>query len=110
MLRYGTARWMCALFGQGFPIGTLTVNLIGALCIGFLSVIAQNRVSGCVVPMRAFVFIGLLGGFTTFSTFSLETVTLLEAGEYLSATSNIILNVALCLLGVWLGMLLGRQI
>lgn len=85
-----------------FPFGTLGVNVIGCLAIGFLSYLAEAR--GAFTPeSRALVFIGVLGGFTTFSTFSNETFNLLRGGEGLSALLNLAAHILLGIGGVWLG-------
>lgn len=85
-----------------FPYGTLAVNVIGCFIIGFLSQLAENR-GVLSSESRAFVFIGILGGFTTFSSFGNETLNLARAGEMLHAVANIGLNVFLGLSAVWLG-------
>ena len=88
--------------GTGFPYGTLVVNLIGCLLIGFLSQWVGAR--GFLSPeTRLFVFMGLLGGFTTFSTFSNETMNLWQAGESVAALSNVAVHVVLGLGAAWLG-------
>lgn len=85
-----------------FPYGTLTVNLIGCFVIGFLSQLAETR--GAFTPeTRALVFIGLLGGFTTFSSFGNDTLNLLRDGETVNALANVGANVILGLSLVWLG-------
>lgn len=85
-----------------FPYGTLTVNLIGCFVIGFLSQLAEAR--GVFTPeSRAFVFIGILGGFTTFSSFGNDTINLLRDGETFNALANIGANVIVGLVLVWLG-------
>jgi len=85
-----------------FPYGTLTVNLIGCFVIGFLSQLVESR--GVFTPeSRALVFIGLLGGFTTFSSFGNDTVNLLREGETFNALANVGANVILGLALVWLG-------
>ena len=85
-----------------FPYGTLTVNLIGCFVIGFLSQLAETR--GAFTPeTRALVFIGILGGFTTFSSFGNDTLNLLRDGETFNALANIGANVILGLALVWLG-------
>lgn len=84
-----------------FPYGTLAVNLIGALIIGFLWEIFQNiNVS---TNIRIFIFIGLLGAFTTFSTFSLETVNLIKEKEYINALANILISNITCITLVFMG-------
>lgn len=85
-----------------FPVGTLTVNLLGCFVIGFLSHLAESR--GAFTPeSRAFIFIGILGGFTTFSSFGNDTLNLLRDGETFNALANIGANVIVGLSLVWLG-------
>jgi CrcB protein len=85
-----------------FPYGTLVVNLIGCFIIGVVSQLAETR--GVFTPeMRALVFIGILGGFTTFSSFGNDTVNLLRDGDAFNALANVGANVILGLLLVWLG-------
>ena len=85
-----------------FPYGTLVVNLIGCFIIGVVSQLAETR--GVFTPeMRALVFIGILGGFTTFSSFGNDTVNLLRDGDAFNALANIGANVILGLLLVWFG-------
>ena len=85
-----------------FPYGTLTVNLIGCFVISFLSQLAESR-GAFTSESRAFVFIGILGGFTTFSSFGNDTINLLRDGETFNALANIGANVIVGLLLVWLG-------
>ena len=88
--------------GTGFPYGTLAVNLTGCLFIGFLSQWVEAR--GFLSPeARLFVFVGLLGGFTTFSTFGNETMNLWHVGESAAALANIALHVGLGLGAAWFG-------
>lgn len=110
VLRYWIANSVYMLLGRGFPSGTLVVNISGAFLMGLLTVLAQERLSGIAVPMRALLTIGLLGGYTTFSTFSIETLNMIESANYLGAALNIALSIVLCLGGVWLGVALGRQL
>jgi len=85
-----------------FPLGTLAVNLIGCLVIGFLSQLAETR--GIFTPeARAFIFIGILGGFTTFSTFGNESMNFLRDGENLPAFLNIGAHIFAGLAAIWLG-------
>jgi CrcB protein len=102
----GTARlWPAA----ELQIGTLTVNIAGCLFIGLLTAFADAR--GIVSPeIRALVLIGVLGGFTTFSTFAYETLALGRAGHTSVAVTNVILQVAGCLGAVWLGSVVGRAL
>ncbi len=85
-----------------FPIGTLVVNVAGCFVIGFLSQLADSR-GIFTVETRGFVFTGILGGFTTFSTFSNETFNFLRGGETLMAAINIGMQLVLGLIAVWLG-------
>ncbi len=85
-----------------FPYGTLAVNLIGCFVIGILAQLAETR-SAFSSESRVFLFVGVLGGFTTFSSFGNETINLLKDGEMLNALANIAANVILGLTLVWLG-------
>lgn len=103
VLRY----WLSGLVQQlaqniEFPYGTLAVNLLGCLVIGFLSELADAR-GVFTVESRVFFFVGILGGFTTFSSFTNETMNLLRDGEILPAITNVILQVVLGLSCVWVG-------
>ena len=109
VLRYGASLGVYSLLGRGFPYGTLFVNVSGSLLMGLLSVIMLERFN--IDPeWRAAALVGVLGSFTTFSTFSIETLNLLEQGDVMRATTNIVLSVLVCLAAVWFGVLIGRQI
>lgn len=95
------------LLGFGFPYGTLLVNVVGSIAIGFLSVFLMQRVLDDG-PMRALLIIGGLGALTTFSSFSMDTFNLLEGGQFALAGMNILFNVSLCLLAVFLGSQLAK--
>lgn len=101
--RYLLGIWIQSISkSTDFPYGTLTVNLIGCFMIGFLSQLVESR--GVFTPeLRAFLFIGILGGFTTFSSFGNDTVNLLRIGQTFNALANVGVNVILGLLLVWLG-------
>ncbi len=90
-----------------YPVGTLGVNVLGCLLIGFLSGLVENR-ELFTPPARLFLLVGLLGGFTTFSTFSYETFGLLREGQFLAAGANIFLQVTLGLAAVFGGYFLSR--
>lgn len=98
------------LLGRNFPYGTLTVNCVGSFLMGILFVLFLERFAGIAEQMRALLLIGFLGGFTTFSTFSIETINLIENGEILTAAINVIVSVSFCLILTWFGVLLGRQL
>ena len=92
-----------------FPYGTVLINVLGCLIIGLLSGLAESR--GAFTPeVRIFIFIGILGGFTTFSTFGYETFNLMRDGQFLMATTNVLLQVFLGLAGVWLGYNFSRSL
>jgi len=103
LLRYGVGGWIHRKLPMAsFPVGTLTVNLAGCLAIGLLAGAAESR--QLLSPeLRLFLLIGLLGGFTTFSTFGFETVAMLRDGEALRASINVALHVIAGLALVWLG-------
>lgn len=109
VLRYGASLGVYSLLGRGFPYGTLFVNVTGSLLMGLLSVVMLDRLS-IGAEWRAAILVGVLGSFTTFSTFSIETLNLLEQGDVARAMLNIALSVAVCLIAVWFGVILGRQI
>ncbi len=95
--------------GWIFPFGTFSVNILGCLIIGLLAQLVEAR-GLFSSEQRLFIFVGLLGGFTTFSSFSYETFQLLRDGEYLYASCNAVLQVLLGLACVWLGYIIGKLI
>jgi CrcB protein len=105
--RYGLSGLTQRLTGAGFPYGTLLVNVLGSLLIGFLM---QLGLSTDIIPrsLRIAATIGFMGAFTTFSTFSYETVRYLQDGAWLLASLNIVANLALCLTGTFIGLALGK--
>ena len=102
--RYGLSGLVARSFGETFPWGTLIVNVLGSFLIGFVATLAGPDGRVLVSPVtRQFWMPGIFGGFTTFSSFSLQTLSLAQDGEWTRALANVTLSVALCLLGVWLG-------
>ena len=109
VLRYGLSTWVHTLVGRGFPYGTLAVNVLGCLAMGFLFVLLVERMGESAL-WRAGLLIGVLGGFTTFSTFSIETFNLVEQGAMAKAAANMAASLVLCVGATWLGVILARQI
>jgi CrcB protein len=108
VLRYAFSGWVHrALDNPWFPYGTLAVNVTGSLVIGFLAGLADHR-SLFSAEARVFLFIGLLGGFTTFSSLTIETFSLARSAQFLGALTNVAAQIALGLFAVWLGNLLAR--
>ncbi len=108
MGRYFVSGILAKRFGEVFPIGTLAVNVGGSFLIGLVA--ALGAPEGRMLlppPVRQFVMLGVLGSYTTFSSFSLQTLKLVQDGEWLHAAVNVALSVLLCLVGVWLGHLVG---
>jgi CrcB protein len=109
LLRYWTSTAVHARLGHAFPYGTLLVNVVGSLLMGFLYIWLLERVAEGPA-LRAFLLVGLLGAFTTFSTFSLETLNLVETGQIARALANILASVTLCIGAASLGVLAARQL
>ncbi|HWI29439.1 MAG TPA: fluoride efflux transporter CrcB [Stellaceae bacterium] len=110
LARYGCGLLAVALWGAGFPWGTLLINIIGSLVIGGFATLTGPDGRVLVGSLgRQFVMIGLCGGYTTFSSFSLETLSLLQHGRLAAAAAYIALSLVLCLLGVWIGHALARK-
>lgn len=101
VFRYLISILMIQVFGSAFPFGTLVVNMIGSFLMGVIYALGQ--VSHVSPEMKALVAVGLLGALTTFSTFSNETLLLIQQGQWLKAFINIALNLCLCLFMVYIG-------
>lgn len=108
MLRYGMGQLAELLFGKGFPYGTLSVNVLGSLLIGLCYVLLVER-AGVSEAWRLGLIVGVLGAFTTFSSFSLETLQLVDHSSLLLAFVNVLANVLLCLAACMLGLFMARQ-
>lgn len=112
----GMARYWCSgiaarLIGETFPWGTIIVNIVGSFIIGFFATLTgpDGRIFADTLT-RQFVMIGFCGGYTTFSSFSLQTLALLQDSEWLLASANIALSVITCLFAVWAGYALAASI
>lgn len=105
--RYLMASSLQTAMGWNFPIGTVLVNILGCFLIGILYVLLVAR-HDPKHELRALLIVGVMGGFTTFSSFSLETVTMAMNGHYGGATLNVVVSVAACLVGTTLGIALAR--
>jgi CrcB protein len=107
--RFLVSGWVYALLGKGLPYGTLAVNVIGSLLLGLLM---EGGLRSAMLPvdLRMGITTGFMGGFTTFSTFSYETVRLLEDGSMLAAGANMLLNVCISVVFAGLGIFLARQL
>jgi fluoride exporter len=106
--RYWMTNAVAALTGPRFPWGTIAINVIGSFIIGFVAFLTTpiGRVS-ISFDIRAFILVGICGGYTTFSAFSLQTLELMRNGHWLEAGGNILLSVVACVLAVWAGYALG---
>lgn len=109
MLRYGMSGWVQAVTGLLLPVGTLTVNILGSFIIGAVMEATKGRF---LIPdeVRLLLTTGFCGALTTFSTFSYETLALMEQQQWWAAGLNTVLNVVVCLIATTLGVLLVRYI
>ena len=108
-LRYIAAAATHTFMGKDFPYGTMMVNVMGSLIIGYLLVLLPDS-EGSIPFLRLLLITGVLGGFTTYSAFSIETLQLIQDGHLSRAGLNVVLTLLLCFLAVWAGFLLGRGI
>lgn len=109
LARFWVSGGVYALLGKSFPWGTLTVNVLGSFVMGFLFVLFLERLAAAP-EWRAAVLVGFLGAFTTFSTFSIETLALMEQGALGKALANALVSVVVCVLACWLGAVLARSL
>ena len=103
VLRFYLSNLSDSLFGKQFPFGTLAVNVLGSFAIAVLYGLIE-RGSIAVMPYRFLIGVGLLGALTTFSTFSIETLALLQNGLWVKAAVSVALNVLVCLFAAYLGL------
>jgi len=110
VLRYWVSNAVYFLLGKQFPYGTLMVNISGSFLMGLLFVLTVERMDNIGSQLRALLLIGFLGGYTTFSSFSIETVNLIESGNWLNAFFNILLSTVICIAAAWIGVIGGRSL
>lgn len=109
VVRYLVSQWTVQRWGGTFPYGTLLVNVVGCLVIGFFMFLITERL--IVHPYwRLLISVGFLGGLTTFSSFSYETLRLLQDAEYLLAMANVLTNCIVGFIATWLGIALARSL
>jgi fluoride exporter len=109
--RYWLSGWVARQWGETFPWGTILVNVTGSLLLGFIVTLTSPEgrwLAGS--SFRVFFIFGLCGGFTTFSSFSMQTLTLIREEQWLYAGANIVLSIVLCLVAVWVGHALAGSI
>jgi CrcB protein len=109
VMRFALSTGVHRVAGRDFPYGTLSVNVFGSLLMGILYILLIERAS-VGAEWRALLLVGFLGAFTTFSTFSIETLNLIENGELIKAGTNVFLSVFLCVLAAWSGVIVGRHL
>ncbi len=109
-LRWAIVRWSGHVLGLAFPYGTLIVNVLGSLVMGAAAVVMMERFPGSWGRFSPFLMTGVLGGFTTFSAFSLDALFLIERGRNLAAAAYIGGSVALSIAGLWAGLALARGV
>ena len=110
MARYGIGNLVSQNYGESFPWGTLVVNVTGSFIIGILGALTEadaRMATQSRILVRQLLITGVCGGYTTFSSFSRQTLTLLQDRQWLYASGNVLLSVTLCMIAVWLGYLLG---
>lgn len=110
MARFGLASAVGRLWPMGFPLATLLINIIGSAAMGVFVGLMARFLPAWQGDARLFVAVGLLGGFTTFSSFSLDTIVLIERGALLQAGAYVLLSVVVCVIGLYLGLLVTRGV
>ncbi len=111
MVRYGTSELFVRLIGAGFPWGTIVINVVGSFAIGLLNALVAPD-GGLLLgsASRQLLMVGFLGGYTTFSAFSLQSLQLLQAGRWTASTLYILSSVILCLAGVAIGQFIAKSL
>jgi CrcB protein len=104
MARFWLGKEITSHYGSAFPWGTMTINILGSFLIGFASNWSQQD------TVRLFVMVGICGGFTTFSSFSLETLTLLRMGAWQRGSAYVVASVGICVIATMLGSVAGRRL
>ena len=109
--RFALASFFARRFGENFPWGTIFVNVSGSFLIGVLAALSESggKLASSVMLQR-FLVVGICGGYTTFSAFSVQTLGLMRSGHMLAAGLNVMVSVLACLIAVWLGHLLGAAV
>lgn len=110
VLRHWISTLTYSFTGRDFPYGTLIVNVSGSFLMGLLFALIMERFADFGPQLRALLLIGFLGGYTTFSSFSIETLNLFESGAHVSAILNIVFSITLCITATWLGVMGARQL
>lgn len=108
MARYGMSVLVGRFWSGSFPLAILLINIIGSVLMGVLVGLMARFMPPMANEIRLFIAVGVLGGFTTFSSFSLDTITLIERGELVQAIFYVALSVVVCLAGLYLGLLMSR--
>jgi CrcB protein len=103
VLRYRIGLWFAGTVGEAMPWGTIAINVTGSFVIGLFAALFEGGRLHASPEWRSFVLVGLCGGYTTFSSFSLQTLTLVQTGHPGRALANVLVSVTLCLVAVWLG-------
>ena len=110
MARFGFANLVSRIWPMSFPLATLLINIVGSLAMGVVVGLLARFSPVWAEQARLFVAVGVMGGFTTFSAFSLDTIVLLERGEWVLAGTYVLLSVVVCLIGLYLGLLVTRGV
>jgi fluoride exporter len=110
MARFGFAGLVGRMWPASFPVATLLINIIGSVAMGLFIGLMARLLPDWQEDARLFMAVGVLGGFTTFSSFSLDAIVLIERGELLQAGAYVLLSVVVCLVGLYLGLLVTRGV